>query len=54
MYFNEDCVKEPEAFEEKNFGKSWFYTEDYEDSQCTEIKSKKERLDSIPDDYLDG
>ena len=35
-------------------GKSSYYYENYEDNRCSEIKTKKEPLDNIADDYLDG
>ena len=35
-------------------GRSYYYTEDYEDSECQEIFTKKERDNQIEENYLDG
>ena len=55
MYLKRDCVKrEPNEFKDKNIGKSWYFYETYENYECTEIRTKKERVEFIDKDYVDG
>ena len=50
-----NCVsKYPDSFEDKYIGKSKFYFEVFRDDQCLDIKLKKELIEFIDKDYLDG
>ena len=54
-YLKSDCVaKLPQSFSDKRVGRSKYYYEDYRDSQCLEIATKKEPVSFIDNDYLDG
>ena len=55
FYISVDCISDmPRIFKDKNIGRSYYYKEDYEDSQCQEIFTKKVRDNQIDENYLDG
>ena len=54
VYVSTDCITVmPRIFQEKQIGRSYYYLEDYEDSQCEEILTKKEPDNQIDENYLD-
>ena len=50
-----DCIyKLPFAYEDKRLGSSKYYYLTYEDSECREVRTKKELVPNIDEHYIDG